>query len=113
VEIRNKKIYINGKLLDELHAYYNQEVVYPAPHFFPNSENYQKSWEEGKFAQMIGGTVRDNFGPVKVPQGYYLVLGDNRDSSFDSRFWGPLADKYLKGRALFLYWPIKRIKIIK
>lgn len=112
-EIKDKKVYINGELVNEPYAFYEQEIIFPAPHYLLNPENYQKSWEEGKFAQMVGGTVRDNFGPVKVPSEHYLVLGDNRDSSFDSRFWGPLADKYLKGRALFLYWPIKRIKIIK
>jgi len=113
VEIRNKKVYINNQILDEPYAFYDQEIIYPEPHFFPNPESYQKSWEEGRFAQMVGGTVRDNFGPVKVPQGHYFVSGDNRDSSFDSRFWGPLADKYLRGRALLVYWPIRRIKIIK
>jgi len=113
IEIKNKKVYLNGKELNEPYAFYNEKIIYPAPHFLPNPENYQKSWEEGKFTQMSGGTVRDNFGPVEVPQGCYFVLGDNRDSSFDSRFWGPLPDKYLKGRALILYWPIRRIKVIK
>lgn len=113
IEIKNKKVYLNGKELNEPYAFYNEKIIYSAPHFFPNPENYQKSWEEGKFTQMSGGTVRDSFGPVKVPQGCYFVLGDNRDSSFDSRFWGPLPDKHLKGRALLLYWPIKRIRIIK
>lgn len=113
IEVKDKKVYVNNKLLSEPYALYDKEVIYSAPQFFPNPENYQKSWEGGKFTQMIGGTVRDNFGPIKVPEKHYFVMGDNRDSSFDSRFWGPLTDKYLKGRALLVYWPMKRIKIIK
>ncbi len=122
VEVQNKRVYLNGKEILEPYVMLHSEIVYPAMHFvpnpvqfsqFPEQENYQKAWEEGRFAQLGGGTVRDNFGPVQVPTGCYFVMGDNRDASFDSRFWGPLADKYLKGRALLLYWPIKRIRIIK
>lgn len=49
-------------------------------------------------------SMRDNFGPVQVPEGQYFVLGDNRDDSQDSRFWGFLPRDNLKGRALFVYW---------
>jgi signal peptidase I len=47
---------------------------------------------------------RDNFGPYTVPEGHYFCLGDNRDQSYDSRFWGPVPAHYVKGRALLVYW---------
>ncbi len=78
VEIREKKIYINGKPIDDLHGV-----------FLDNG------------SQMAG---RDNFGPVTVPDGKIFVMGDNRDNSNDSRFWGfvDLAD--VKGKAMVIYW---------
>lgn len=54
----------------------------------------------------------DNIGPFKVAPGHYLVLGDNRDNSLDSRFWGLVPRGSLKGQALFLYWPLMRARLI-
>ena len=48
--------------------------------------------------------LRDNYGPYVVPAGHYFCMGDNRDNSYDSRFWGPLPAHLVKGRALFIYW---------
>ena len=47
---------------------------------------------------------RQRYGPVTVPDGQYFVMGDNRDNSQDSRYWGFLPRDYIKGKALLLYW---------
>ncbi len=47
---------------------------------------------------------RDNYGPYTVPEDHYFCMGDNRDHSYDSRFWGPVPAYYVKGRAFLIYW---------
>ncbi|MDD3053601.1 MAG: signal peptidase I [Endomicrobiia bacterium] len=112
VQIKNKVLFVNDMQINEPYAQFIDSENYETFNLFETQEEYQKSWQEGKFATLPPAFVRDNFGPVIVPEGHYMVLGDNRDYSFDSRYWGPLPDKYLKGQALIVYWPIKRIKYI-
>jgi signal peptidase I len=84
VELRNKKVYINGQPLDE-----------PYVHFLePAHENQE----------VTSFDVRERYGPVQVPEAHYFVMGDNRDNSQDSRYWGYLPRGYIKGRALMIYW---------
>lgn len=86
VRIVNRKLYINGVEVPDPHAVYKEDVVLPG--------EAQK---------------RDNFGPVTVPKEALFVLGDNRDRSLDSRFWGfvPLGD--VKGKAFIIYWSWDRL----
>lgn len=91
VDVVKKQLYINGRALDEPYLFLTDSNVYPDSRFVP--EYYRD---------------RDNFGPFVVPPGHYFCLGDNRDNSHDSRFWGPVPDSYVKGRALLVYWSIER-----
>lgn len=112
VEIKNKQLFINDVAVNEPYVTLGDHNILKAFNLFSNSKDYQKSWENGKLASVPAVFIRDTFGPVIVPKGCYMMLGDNRDFSFDSRFWGPLPDKNIKGKALFLYWPIKRWRLI-
>ncbi len=81
VEIRNKKVYINGVPLEEPY------VIHTDPNILPREIS-----------------PRDNFGPVKVPPGHLFVMGDNRDQSNDSRFWGFVPIRDVKGKAFIIYF---------
>ena len=65
---------------------------------------YQEKWVKAQLGDLFGINIRDNFGPVVVPKDCIFAMGDNRDNSLDSRFWGPLHIKYLKGKPLFIYF---------
>jgi signal peptidase I len=89
VEIRNKTVFINSQPLDE-QAY----VHFLEPPLKPGDPEYG----------LRGEGLRDNWGPQVVPDAKLFVLGDNRDNSRDSRFWGFLPRDQVKGRALLVYW---------
>jgi signal peptidase I len=91
VELRNKRVFINGKQLVEPYAYYLEDPP-PLPQEMDVSSEVQ------------GGDPRVQYGPVTVPSGQYFVMGDNRDNSQDSRYWGFLPRENVKGRALVIYW---------
>ncbi|MCX7956980.1 MAG: signal peptidase I [Endomicrobia bacterium] len=110
IEIRDKVLYVNDMPQNEPYINFeDQDNIYQTQKFFKTQEEYQRAWEEGRFVEISMYFVRDNFGPVIVPPGHYFMLGDNRDKSFDSRFWGPLAEKYIKGAPLVVYWPPSRV----
>jgi signal peptidase I len=79
LEVKNKELFVNGEKVADPHAHHDEE----------------------------GGTMRsprDNFGPFVVPGDRVFVMGDNRDHSHDSRFWGPVRINDILGKAFILYW---------
>jgi len=88
LELRNKKVYINGNGLDEPYV----QFLFP---FDPHGA------EDDGVADF---DVRRTYGPVTVPADHYFMMGDNRDNSQDSRYWGFLPRDYVKGKALFVYF---------
>ena len=114
IEIKNKILYINDEPQNEPYVNFEDvENIFQTQKFYNTKEEYQRAWEQGRFTELPPIFVRDNFGPVIVPLGHYFVLGDNRDKSFDSRFWGPLEEKHIKGAPLIVYWPINRLGVRK
>jgi signal peptidase I len=105
VAIVNKVLYVNGKPVVEPYAQHTDPRVYPTPHFNGTAAEYQRLWESRQFANVPYEALRDNFGPITVPQGSYFGLGDNRDNSNDCRYWGPIPDKEIKGARCFATGP--------
>ena len=88
IELRNKRVYVGGRPLDE-----------PYVHFLEPPSDARPG-----DADFTDYDVRRRYGPVTVPDGHYFVMGDNRDNSQDSRYWGFLPREYVKGKALFVYF---------
>ena len=85
IELRERRLWINQQPV-------NEDAYLPAPLLGP-----------------VGGRrrPRDDFGPLTIPPDQYFCLGDNRDNSDDSRFWGTVPRRYIKGRAVLIYWSLE------
>jgi len=81
IEVKEQKVFINDKPIEDPHGYYTR------------SKELDESF----------GSV-GRFNPYVVEKGHYFVLGDNRDNSKDSRFWGTVPSDLIKGKALIIYW---------
>jgi signal peptidase I len=84
LELRNKRVFINDEPLDEPYVHFQLP---------PRRDGEQTPFD-----------VRESYGPVTIPAGHVFAMGDNRDNSQDSRYWGFLPQHYIKGRALMVYW---------
>jgi signal peptidase I len=90
IEIRDKKVSVNGKQLTEPYVIHVDPQTYPMQPALP--EPYRS---------------RDQFGPYTVAPNSYFAMGDNRDRSSDSRYWGTVPRSMIKGRAFIVYWSFR------
>jgi signal peptidase I len=85
LEMRQKRVFINGSPIDEPYA----QFLEPASSVRAGSDD-----------------LRSEYGPVTVPDRQYFMMGDNRDNSEDSRYWGFMPEAYVKGQAVFIYFSV-------
>ena len=95
VEIREKKVYINGELQEDGFSVHSDSRIFSNPNIYPQDI-----------------LRRDNMAPTTIPEGKLFVMGDNRDESNDSRFWGLVDVSVVKGKAFIIYWSWNRDKKI-
>jgi len=93
-------VYLNGKPLNEPYTAEDPDVPYPLP-------TTNREWI---ITKKIG---KENVQLVKIPKGKLLVMGDNRNDSNDARFWGLLDRKRILGKAMVIFWPLNRIRIVR
>ena len=87
LEIRDKQVFINDRPLAEPYKVHSDFQVYAKNGYY----NYEDA-------------IRDNFGPITIPSGHLFGMGDNRDQSSDSRYWGFIPLSYVKGRPWLIYF---------
>ena len=81
VRVKDGRVFLNGEPMPDPHAHFEVAPQERSPY-----------------------SPRDNYGPATVPAGEFLMMGDNRDRSYDSRFWGYVKLDQIEGRAMFIYW---------
>jgi signal peptidase I len=104
VRLINRQVYVNGTLLKEPYVVHSAPVHDPFRDEFPRL-NIPVPGLEGAWWLQMKKLVED--GALIVPEGHYFVLGDNRDESLDSRYWGFVPRENIIGRPLLIYWSLR------
>ena len=105
IHLQNGDLYVNGVKQNEPYVYYDPQNHYPDPYRdnFPNvSIEYARSRPFEEWPLVLQQHIQNR--DLVVPEGSYFAMGDNRDDSYDSRYWGFVPQENLIGRPLFIYW---------
>jgi signal peptidase I len=108
IRIVNERVFVNGQLLDEPYVVHDPAFEDPFGDNFPPRDKYfleiglRPEWAE----QILDHVVR---GELVVPPGHYFAMGDNRDRSWDSRYWGFVDGDSIMGRPMLVYWSVRSI----
>lgn len=104
LQMRDKRLFINGRAQDEPYALFRDQ-----------GGDDRHPWMSWQMDYLLPGVekgtydpTRDNWGPLAIPGGYYFMLGDNRDYSLDSRYWGLIERWRIEGKAIFFYYSYNR-----
>lgn len=105
IRIANERVYVNGQLLKEPYVIHDPAAEDPFDVNFPPANPF--AFEPG--VQPQWGATMQNYihdGELVVPPGHYFVMGDNRDRSWDSRYWGFVDQDAIMGRPVVIYWSV-------
>jgi signal peptidase I len=108
IEMRNNAVFVNGEPLEEPYVVRSDEPLDPAD---AKMRLWQRRYVVGKSADDYRPTLK-NWGPVVVPADSFMAMGDNRDFSYDSRYWGFLGQDRIRGRALVVYYSYNKNGIL-
>ncbi|UCC47460.1 MAG: signal peptidase I [Gemmatimonadota bacterium] len=107
VAMRAGELYVNGERQQESYVQHTQ----PDGNYYHPEFEWQRDYLSPHFDAARYRPTRDDWGPIVVPEGKYFVMGDNRDNSQDSRYWGFVDRALIKGRPLFIYYSFDRSRL--
>ncbi len=102
IRIVNRQVFINGQPYTEPFVYHNNPGVHSAGDDFPTSDYDFVARARPDWLPELEDNIRN--GELVVPEGKYFAMGDNRESSADSRFWGFVPREVISGKPLIVYW---------
>lgn len=122
VQMINREVFLNGKKQSEPYVHHNDHPDIPIPYsgvgeLLPQGvvpERYGYQWHLAALPAGVDregySPTRDSWGPLVVPKGHYLLLGDNRDESMDGRFVGFVPREVVRGKPMFVYFSVDKQK---
>jgi signal peptidase I len=103
IKLVDKRVFINGRLLDEPYVIHQEDSLLYRDNFPQGQPEYI---QDPKMAERTEQMLHDDVmnGELVVPQGFYFAMGDNRDNSLDSRYWGLVPRDNIEGKPLIIFW---------